>query len=166
MQIMHFRGNKWVFYYIPSYPADIPIQRPTLACLQYNLSTCQIASGEFFPFILYENDFVQLGKLGNIHILELALTCIHMRRIEDFGIQGTLQYNSMTKKVVKVHNKSHPHTLKSINRLLQGLKIRMGDYLIYVQNMWVGTYPTHQKSFILVFHIENVALLNLIFSSF
>ena len=20
MQIMHFRGNKWVFYYIPSYP--------------------------------------------------------------------------------------------------------------------------------------------------
>ena len=42
----------------------------------------------------------------------------------------------------------------------------MGDYLIYVQKMWVGTYSAHLKSYILVFHIENVALQNLIFSSF
>ena len=62
MQIMHFRGNKWVFYYIPSYPADIPIQRPTLACLQYNLSTVDCLR-RIFSF-LYEKDFVQLGKLG------------------------------------------------------------------------------------------------------
>ena len=31
------------------------------------------------------------------------------------------------------------------------------------KKMWVGTYSTHLKSYILVFHIENVALLNLIF---